>query len=273
MTGIKCFARRGLSIATLVLVAIGLIGAVAPANAQQENTLEKILTTKVLTVGVHSGDPPWTFTLPDGSFDGYQIALAKLLASDLGAELKMVDSNSAGRIPALQSGRVDVVIASLNYTAERARVVAFTQPYAHPLQQFLVAASSSYQTVEQLNDPSVTLGASLGGVETTTWPKLLPKAQFKGYNSPADAQQALVSGRVTATGDSTIVNAEMMATYPGRFRILNPPYAKFSYGMAVRLYDPNWLQYLNRWIDQINYQGQNQALWTQYIKSGTPLGN
>jgi len=249
---------RRATIAVGLMVGALAFAADAAAQTQDKSILQKVLRTKELTVGVISGNPPWEFTTPAGELDGYEIAIAKQLAKDMGVTLKMVESNAAGRVPALQTGKVDVLIAALNYSPERAMAVAFTRPYAHPQQQFLVAAGSPFQTADQLNDPSATLGHALGGIEARTWPVLMPKAKLSAFNTQSDAQQALLSGRVTATGDSSIINGQIMAAHPGKFRVLNPPYVKLSTGMALAYGDFDRCDFLARSVRNLIVSRHNQ---------------
>jgi polar amino acid transport system substrate-binding protein len=242
-----------------------------PAMAQTESTLQKVLRTHVLTVGTIAGNPPWSFTLPSGELDGYDIAIGKQIAADLGAKVEFVQTSSAGRIPALQTHKVDMVLGELDYTPARAQTVAFTMAYANPASQFLVKASSPYKTIEDLNDPNVTLGYGLGGNEAVLWPQILPKAKLKAFTTVADAEAALVSGAVTATGEPTVLNIKIMDIHPGTLRVINPPYFLAITSIGVAQGDFEWWLWCDRWIDNFNFNGANQALWVKYMGGGSPL--
>jgi hypothetical protein len=54
-------------------------------------------------------------------------------------------------------------------------------------------------------------------------------------------------------------------------RVINPPYDTAITGMGVPLGDFEWWLYLDRWVDNFNFSGANQALWTKYAGGGTPL--
>jgi ABC-type amino acid transport substrate-binding protein len=236
-----------------------------------EEIFQKVLRTHVLTVGTISGNPPWSITKPNGELDGYDIAIARLLGRDLGARVNFVVTSGAGRIPALQTQKVDIVLAELNYTPARSLAVTYTQVYSNPISQFLVPASSPYKTVQSLNEPNVTLGYALGGNEAQIWPVLLPKARLQAFTTVADAEQALLSGRVTATGETDILNRQLIQAHPGMLRAINPPYVKGYVGIGLPYGDFDWWLWLDRWVGYFNYSGQNQKLWTQYMGGGTPL--
>jgi polar amino acid transport system substrate-binding protein len=243
----------------------------SPAMAQTESILQKVLRTHVLTVGTISGNPPWEFTTPDGQLDGYDIGIAKAIAEDLGAKVEFVQTSGAGRIPALQTHKVDLVLAELDYTPLRAQTVAYTRAYSNPASQFIVRADSPYQTIESLNDPNVTLGYALGGDEANIYPKLLPKAKLKAFTTVADDEQALVSGEVTATGEPTVLNIQMMKAHPGLLRVINPPYDTAITGIGLPQGDFVWWLWLDRWVDNFTFTGANQAMWVKYVGGGSPL--
>lgn len=266
--------RRRIFGASAAGAALAALTPPIPARAQStggESILAKVLRTRTLTVGTISGNPPWEITKPNGELDGYDIAIAKTIAHDLGANVKFIQTSGAGRIPILQTRKADIVVAELDYTPARAQVIAYTRAYANPASQFIVLAASPYKTVESLNDPAVTLGYALGGDEANLWPLILPKAKLKAFTTVADAEEALLAERITATGESTILNIDLMKTHPGKLRVLNPPYFTAITGIGLPYGDFDWWLWLDRWVDNFNFSGANQALWQHYVGGGSPL--
>ena len=82
----------------------------------------------VLTVGVAANREPMCFVLSEG-YGGVDIELIKRIAYELGMRTEFRDMNSSSLIPALENGKVDVVVSNIVYTEERANIVDFTQPY------------------------------------------------------------------------------------------------------------------------------------------------
>lgn len=99
-------------------------GAAAPADQ-----LDRILRSKVLRVAVPQDFPPFGFTR-NGVLDGFDIAVARMLAADLRVSLKTVPVASGERMAALLEDRVDIIIASLGKTAEREKEIDFSSAYA-----------------------------------------------------------------------------------------------------------------------------------------------
>ena len=110
----------------------GLIAAAAlaaPVTAKADK-LQDVLKAGKLRVGLLTDAAPWGFKDDKGEIAGLDADLAKLLASDLGVKLELVPVTGAARIPSLLADKIDVLVAGLGATPERAQQISFSQPYA-----------------------------------------------------------------------------------------------------------------------------------------------
>ena len=101
--------------------------ATAPASAI---TLEEITSRGSVRIGVVTGAPPMGMVDESGNPTGYDVDVANLIAGYLGVTAELVPLTPPSRIPALQTGKVDFLVATLAPTGERAKTVMFTQPYS-----------------------------------------------------------------------------------------------------------------------------------------------
>ena len=104
-------------------------------------TLVKADEKKTLKVAMECGYAPYNWTQPDdsngavqisGSSDyayGYDVMMAKHICDELGYDLEIVKLDWDSLVPAVQSGKVDCVIAGQSITKERQEMVDFTSPY------------------------------------------------------------------------------------------------------------------------------------------------
>ena len=119
-------ARLSGPVACLAAVLLLLLPACAAAD-----TLDDIQTRDTLVVGVKQDVPPWG--MPDAKRPGHVVGLEPDLAQDLarrlGVKLKLVALLTSERVEALQSGRVDVLIAFLADTPERRRQMTLVMPH------------------------------------------------------------------------------------------------------------------------------------------------
>lgn len=90
----------------------------APQPGAAADQLDKILRSKVLRVAVPKEFPPFGYTR-DGILDGFDIVVARLLATDMRVSAKLEPVASGDRLVALLEDRVDFIISSLGKTAER----------------------------------------------------------------------------------------------------------------------------------------------------------
>ncbi|MBW8722096.1 MAG: transporter substrate-binding domain-containing protein [Polaromonas sp.] len=113
---------------------LGLLLAKAPfaqqaAAAKTGDALDNILAQRLLRVAVPKEFPPFG-SIRNGNPEGYDIAIARMLAIDMKVKLELVPVQSSDRLPYLRDGKVDLVIASLGKNAEREKQIDFTLAYA-----------------------------------------------------------------------------------------------------------------------------------------------
>jgi polar amino acid transport system substrate-binding protein len=98
-----------------------------PAYADR---LQDILDKGVVRIGVPIDVPPFGFTDENQEPVGLDVDLAGMVAKELGVELELQQITGINRIPFLMTDKVDVVIAVMGATPERAKQIMFTSPYA-----------------------------------------------------------------------------------------------------------------------------------------------
>ena len=106
---------RGL-LASAVMLACGM-------GAAQADMLKDIRSAKKLRIALDTGSPPYGFVDANMKAIGSDVETAHLLAQDLGVDIEVVQTTSPNRIPFLQTGKADIVVASLSVTPEREKVV------------------------------------------------------------------------------------------------------------------------------------------------------
>src|SRR5450755_3650371 len=117
-----CLKHLGMVVAAVASVVL------TAHTASAESTLDKILSAKKIRVAIDVANPPFGILDRSGQPDGSDVAVARQIAKDLGAEIEFVQVPSTGRIPALLAGRADVTIASISVTTDRAKAVMYCNP-------------------------------------------------------------------------------------------------------------------------------------------------
>ena len=96
-----------------------------------------------ITIATEGAYPPWNFTNADGTLDGYEIDLTKVLCERMKVECTLIPQAWDGIIPGLTVGKYDAIIASMGVTDERKAVVAFSNPYARAPNGFLTTGENA----------------------------------------------------------------------------------------------------------------------------------
>lgn len=229
-----------------------------PAGAGQ-SVLTKVLQSKKVSIGVFADAPPYGVMNSAGQYEGFDIDKARALAESLGAEAEFVSTTNASRIPMLETGKVDVIIAALTNLDERAQVVAMTRPYASEGQLVVVPADSDIRSYDDLTGRNV--AATRGSVPATILNTQFPQANASLFEAVADSIQALRSGKVDALMESTAVVADIRDSEGDAVRVLEAPQlAPSLVSFGVKMGDQLWLNYLNNFIMNYNIsQGANES--------------
>jgi polar amino acid transport system substrate-binding protein len=100
----------------------------ASAADNQDSVVEQVIQRGVLRVGM-STFVPWAMKDKTGKLIGFEIDVARRLAEDMGVKVEFVPTKWSGIIPALLTGKFDVIIGGMGILPSRNLKVNFTNPY------------------------------------------------------------------------------------------------------------------------------------------------
>src|SRR5450432_2989169 len=187
----------------------------APQTASAESTLEKILSAKKIRVAIDVANPPFGILDKSGQPDGSDVAVARQIAKDLGAEIEFVQVPSTGRIPALIAGRADVTIASISITADRAKAVMFANPNGALSITIFGPQSVNIKTPADLVGKRI--GITRATLEEATVPKMAPPGtQIVWFDDLAATTQAMLSGQVDAAAMTLFAQNKVAEANPDK---------------------------------------------------------
>ena len=187
----------------VLAVGAALLGALWLHSAAIAQTVDDIVKRGEVIIAIDLTDPPWGFLDAQQQPAGFDPVLAQILADRLGVKLHIERVTSPTRIPFVQSGRADLVISTLSVTAERARQVWFTTPYA-PNSLYLIAPKAkAYKTYADLKGARVAVPR--GSPQDQTVTRMAPDAVVMRFDDDASAQQALMTGQADLLGGGITV--------------------------------------------------------------------
>lgn len=174
----------------------------------------EVVEGNTLVVGLEAAYAPynWTtqteneFTVPlsgqPGAFvDGYDVVVASYIADELGLVLEIKAIEWDGLIPALQAGQIDVIIAGMSPTSERAQTVNFSTEYYRAQQVMVVRSDSAFASADALADFS---GAEVVAQLGTLQDDLIAQIPNVVHLTPLDSYNALTNSVLSGVADAFI---------------------------------------------------------------------
>ncbi len=256
----KCFR----SVLSVCLLAVFVVSFGTPLFAQdvrqqlvQESTLEQILQRGVLKVGM-STFVPWAMQDKDGKFIGFEIDVATRLAADMGVQVEFVPTQWSGIIPALLTGKFDVIIGGMGIRPDRNLKVNFSTPYDYTGMSLVAhkEKAAGFASIEDFNKPEIVIAARIGTTAADAVKKYMPNAELRLFENESQTIQELLNGRVHAVVASAPLPAYQALKYADKlFLPLPENFTKEPIGFAVRKGDFDTLNYFNNWIEVVNSEG------------------
>ena len=216
----------------------------------KESVIEKIQKQGVLRVGM-STFVPWAMKNKQGNLVGFEIDVAKKLAEDMGVKIEFVPTAWSGIIPALLTGKFDVIIGGMGITTERNLKVNFTLPYDHSGMSMVAhkARAKGFSKLEDFNSQDVVIAVRMGTTAEQAARKHMPNAQLKLFENESQALQELNLGRVHAVVSSAPMPAFHALKFPDKLFVpLKGNFTKEPIGFAIRKGDYDALNLFNNWI-------------------------
>ena len=220
-----------------------------------------------LKVGISPDVPPVCF-IQDGENVGINIELVQRMARELDMTVEFVTMDFDALLPAVQSGKVNLAISDINATAERSKLVDFTQSYfANP--QVLVsrqkivtnAGAPEYSALNQLSGKTV--ACQTGSIADILVDSVVPDVTYNYFNTRADMFAALENGKVEAIPVDEPV-ARLAVAENQALSLLSEPIVEDHYGVALQKDSPLTAQ-VNGAIAKLKAEGTLEAMkqrWT-----------
>lgn len=221
------------------------------AAAADQNTLTQVLEKSKLRVGF-STFVPWAMKDKKGGYTGFEIEVAKQLAADMGVDVQFVPTKWSGIIPALLTGKFDIIIGGMGITEERKLKVDFSDPYEFSGMSIVANSklAAGRKGLEAFNDPELTIVARIGTTAATAVKENLAKAQVRLFDDEGQALQEVLNNRAAAMVSSQPFPEFQSLKYSSKLYLplAGKTFTKEPIGFAVRKNDAEFLNYLNKWI-------------------------
>jgi polar amino acid transport system substrate-binding protein len=251
----------------IVLLAVAAACGVSVAfAADQPPVPDAIKKAGVVKIGIKCDYPPDGFLDSQGKNQGIEVSLARQIAADaLGdpAKAELTCVTAANRIPMLVGGKVDMLVATLGITEERARVVDFSEPYAWGGSDVLVPKGSPIKKLADLKGKTVV--AMKGAWQVDWFEKNMPDVKLLKLDNVSDGLQALLQKRADGFAHDFAILVGI-AKKNASTALVGELYQIGYRGIGLRKGDTALRDYVNAEIKKANDSGKIAEWVKQFVE-------
>ncbi|WP_434601035.1 transporter substrate-binding domain-containing protein [Pseudomonas sp. Z4-7] len=229
--------------------------------------LDKVLQQGELRVCTTGDYKPYTYKAASGEYEGIDIDMARSLASSLGVKVQWVQTTWKTLMPDMLAGKCDIGMGGISVTLERQKKAYFSSTLDVDGKIPLVRCEdqSRYQTIEQMNQPSVRLVEPAGGTNEAFVRAFLPKGQLAFQDNVTIFQELLEKrADVMITDASEALYQQKLK--PGLCAVNPTQY--LQYGEKAYLLprdDHTWKMYVDQWLHLSKANGSYQKVIGQWL--------
>jgi polar amino acid transport system substrate-binding protein len=166
-----------------------------PPPPARETNLARILRTKKLRIAGFVGEEPYSYKeSANGRWTGLFVEMGRNLATELGVELAVIESNWAESLTDFQAGKIDLSYG-LDPTAQRAMFVDFTNPLFYDNSAIVARKDFTAKRWAELNAPEALIAVDIGSSREASARRFAGTATITGFKTRDEAMQAVQSGR------------------------------------------------------------------------------
>ena len=218
-----------------------------------------------LRVGMELSYPPFETIGPDGKPTGISVELAQGVANRLGRPLIIENISFPGLIPSLKSGKIDVIISSMTATPERAKAVAFSEPYLTAGLAALVPAASTAQGLGDLDQAGRTIVVRQGTTGEVFARTKVQKARVITLDKESACVLEVTQGKANAFIYDQMSVYQNAKRNPQTTRAMLNPLQKESWAIALRQGDEELRTQVNAFLADFRTAGGFDRLAEKYL--------
>ena len=256
----------------LVAASLMLSSALATAadiDLWEKSTLNDIIKRGELQVCLEAGYMPFEMRDKKGRIVGFDVDIAKTMAKAMGVKLDLRNTAWDGIIPALLTGKCDIIMSGMTVTAERNLKVNFANPYIVVGQTVLVSPklAGEIKSYRDLNNAKYTVATKLGTTGDIATKKYLGKSNIRLFETESEGALEVVNGNADAFVYDLPFNAIYSSQNSDKVVHLDDSFTYEPLGWAVRKGDPDFLNFLNNFLAQIKGDGTYDKIYGKWFSS------
>ena len=223
-------------------------------------------TAKPLIVGMELAYPPFEMTDTSGKPSGVSVDLATDLAKRLGRPVVIQNTSFDGLIPALKTGKVDLVISSMTATPERAKSIEFSDPYLATGLCLLLTKDSTAKGIADLDRAGVKVAVKKGTTGHLYATNQLKKATLLVLDKESAAVLEVSQGKADAFIYDQLSTYQNWQRNRATTRALLEPFQQEYWAVGIRQGNDELKREVNLFLKDYRQQGGFERLGDRYLK-------
>lgn len=233
--------------------------------------LERIMETKVLRVGTPGDYRPFSMLDKEsGNYEGHDIDLAKLLASEMGVEVEFVPTTWSNLMKDYEEDKYDIAVGGITQRVSRVEVAAFLPPYAPNGKVALIRKEDKdvLTSLEAMDVPERSVIVNPGGTN-----EKFVNANFKNAKVQVHPNNAEIPGMIAeGKGDIMITETFEAAVYARKDQrlegaFMDNPLTRVSFmGVLIQKDDPDFMRVASFVWEQAKLRGDLESLSQEWLK-------
>jgi polar amino acid transport system substrate-binding protein len=218
-----------------------------------------------LRVGMELAYPPFEMTDEQGRPTGVSVDLARALGKFVGREVEIQNLPFDGLIPALKTGKIDLIISSMTATPERAQSIDFSEPYLKTGLCLLVRINSPIQSIADIEQPGKVIAVKKGTTGHTYTLDHVRNAKVLVLDKESSCVLEVVQGKADAFIYDQMSTFKNWQRNADRTRAILKPFQTESWAIGLRKGNAGLLQKVNAFLEEFRRQGGFEQLGDRYL--------
>lgn len=225
--------------------------------------LEDIKSVGIMNIGVKYDFKPFGYLDYKGRLVGFDIDLAKLIASKMKVSIKFFQVTSKNRIPRLLKGDIDIIIASMTHKRSRDKDIDFSISYFYDGQSMLVQENEIGTSYRDFKNRKV--GSIKGSTSGQNFKKLMPEARVVYFSEYPQALRALKKGNIDAVTTDYVWCMTQMNDSKGTLKTIGEKLSYEPYGIGLPQNESRLRDTINTAIQDIVKEGVYTELYEKWF--------
>jgi polar amino acid transport system substrate-binding protein len=223
-------------------------------------------TAKPLIIGMELNYPPFEMTDASGTPTGVGVDMARALCAYLHRPIDIENMPFEGLIPALKTGRIDLIISSMTATDERRKSIDFSDPYLNTGLSILVKKSGPIHGIADVDKPGVTVVVKIGTTSATYAQEHFKQATVLAFEQDTACALEVVQGRADAFLYDQMSIYQYAKKHPDTTRGLLEPFQKESWAIGIQKGNVGLEKQVNAFLADFKARKGFDALGDKYLK-------